>query len=152
MFLKMMKCELISLLVFQTVFAAVNVNINNFELEYFVTYDNWCKSDKDRFQFIIGISIKQCVVECGARVYCSSLNYRNQINGCELFLTSETEQPIPGECVYVKKENINVTKVCYSLYFFVNRILTNSSLPSVTLRKIPKPYIHLLKKKYRHHV
>ncbi|XP_060562620.1 SCO-spondin-like isoform X1 [Ruditapes philippinarum] len=110
MFLQVMKCELILLLVFETVFAVVNVKINNFELEYSVTYENWCKSDKDRFQFIIGISIEQCVAECGARVHCRSLIYRNQINGCELYLTSETEQSNLGECVHVKKDNIKVIK------------------------------------------
>jgi hypothetical protein len=126
-----MKCEFILLLVFKTFIAVTvkNVKINNFELEYFVTYENWCKSDKDRFQFIIGISIEQCVAECGAWDHCSSLNYRHQINGCELFLTSEKEQPIPGECVYVNKDNINVTKVGYTIYFFVNSILLNS--PSI---------------------
>jgi hypothetical protein len=119
MFLKMMKCKLILLLVFQTVIAVtvIHVHINNFDLEYFVTYENWCKSDKDRFQFIVGISIEQCVAECGARGHCSSLIYRNQINGCELFLTSETEQSNPGECAYVKKDNINVIKVVYRLFF-----------------------------------
>ncbi|XP_060593194.1 coadhesin-like, partial [Ruditapes philippinarum] len=110
MFKKVMKCELILLLAFQSVFAVVNVTINNFELEYFVTYENWCKSDKDRFQFIIGISIEQCVAECGARGHCSSLNYRNKINGCELFLTSETEQSNLGECVHVKQDDIKVIK------------------------------------------
>jgi hypothetical protein len=119
MFLKVMKCELILLLAFQSVFAVVNVKINNFELEYSVTYENWCKSDKDRFQFIIGISIGQCVAECGARGHCSSLIYRSQINGCELFLTSETEQSNPGECVHVKKDDIKVIKVVYGLFFFL---------------------------------
>jgi hypothetical protein len=114
-----MKCELILLLAFQSVFAVVNVKINNFELEYSVTYENWCKSDKDRFQFIIGISIEQCVAECGARGHCSSLNYRNKINGCELFLTSETEQSNLGECVHVKQDDIKVIKVVYGLFFFL---------------------------------
>ncbi|XP_060581474.1 thrombospondin-1-like [Ruditapes philippinarum] len=112
MVLRMMKCEFILLLVLETVIAVTvkNVKINNFELEYFVTYENWCKSDKDRFQFIVGITIEQCVAECSARDHCNSLIYRNQINGCELFLTSETDQSNPGECVYVRKDNINVTK------------------------------------------
>ncbi|XP_060580137.1 SCO-spondin-like [Ruditapes philippinarum] len=112
MFLKVMKCELILLLVFKTVIAVtvLHVNMINFELEYSVTYENWCKSDKDRFQFIIGISIEQCVAECGARGHCSSLIYRSQINGCELFLSSETEQSNPGECVHVKKDDIKVIK------------------------------------------
>ena len=90
-----------------------NLQIKELEIEYKVTHGNICLPDTNRFQFFFGVTISQCVTECGARGHCKALTYKGKINVCELFLTSNTDNSSSGDCLYVTKDDINMKKVIY---------------------------------------
>ena len=103
----------ISLIFLKTVFVLNSLRINEFEIDYVVTNGNICLSDKNRFQFLFGVTISQCVTECGARDHCKALTYKGNMNVCELFLTSNIDNSSPGDCLYIQKADINMKKVFF---------------------------------------
>ena len=93
----------------------VNIILDNFEIGYPVRFEKMCHTEQDRFNYIFGISIAQCVKECSARAHCQALGFRSRLNVCELFTSSNTSHLLPGNCIYIAKMNVNTIKVSYLL-------------------------------------
>ncbi|XP_053387182.1 uncharacterized protein LOC123542842 [Mercenaria mercenaria] len=95
-------------LILQTVTAFVFTNKNGVLIEYSIDLKQKCQAVDQQFAFIYGLSIAQCVEECGLRPHCASLNFWRRADACELFSSAVDGTVENGNCVHVLAEDIDV--------------------------------------------
>lgn len=60
---------------------------------------------------LYGLSIGQCVQECGFRKHCKVLNFHRRPNVCELFSSDSGAGAHQGGCISVLSDDIEVIQV-----------------------------------------
>ncbi|XP_060560970.1 protein lev-9-like [Ruditapes philippinarum] len=93
--------------VFNFAYSSIDIDVNGFSFTYTLSKTTKCIEGDSRFAFYNGISIEKCVLECGLRPHCETLNYVNTNGICELFsLDSSLNGLRNGACLRVKKSDI----------------------------------------------
>jgi hypothetical protein len=116
--MKMIKL-FISLYLVCLVFSKFYTTLNGIRFEYVLDFKKMCRSQNGTFAFLYGISIAECIAECGVRPKCAALNYKRRIHKCELFPSvTEGEEKI-GDCIYTPASDIKVIPVSYSFNSYI---------------------------------
>ncbi|XP_053387173.1 uncharacterized protein LOC128550979 [Mercenaria mercenaria] len=91
--------------------AASVVTQNNVSVTFTVTFSNKCRSGSGRFVFLRGLSVVQCIQQCGLREQCGSLTYKRRMTVCELFVSAAGDMLTEdGNCIYIQASDIAFTE------------------------------------------
>lgn len=81
---------------------------NDVKISYNLNFNKKCHSENGRIAVLFGMSIAQCVRECGLRDHCGALNFWRLSHLCELFSSPEEGVEYHRGCIQVTGSDIEV--------------------------------------------
>ena len=88
-------------------------NENGVTFIYAMNFRSKCRKMNDVVLIHKGVSIANCVAECGLRQHCASLNYKRQGHICELFSSAEEGDEYIKGCIFIPASEITVNQVIF---------------------------------------
>ena len=97
-------------------------------IKYKITNHHLCLSPESVLYVINGVSVQQCVEECATLSECSAVNYKRRFKLCELhsYLHMYLEVRSDGSCVYVRKSDMQISKVSKTKTYLFPFIMSNA--------------------------